>query len=972
MQFKWLSTLCLVGWLAAGCTQPPAPADVPAADVATPVPAGAGAEATIVALSTANAAAMATIEALRSPGTAVQAASALPVIAAPVERPISRQAPIGGLVFDAARDQLYLGDGGHTLLILQAGTLAESGRITFPEGEIVRARQLAMGGEWLLVATYADADKRQSVAVVDVATGAILATLPGAEFAIDEANQRLFVGEALGAATPPDAPGVRAYSTTDFSLLATGEQPGIPLYNPERNELLIIGYTVYTADPATLAVTGDLFPELEADLPGTLKWCNGCRWAEAGTYHMGRQSPAGDDGSAGGLLHFEIPAHCTGGGCGLREPNVWLNAATLAPVTGDLAPELAEGCADGRVTLLPGSAGAQVRNLIFSRYMVYRNVLLDAGPDAVVERWDGVTAAFADPGTQLIYLDNGLIVDAGSFRPVATWPAFCPYAYDDGGRRLFGIYEHDSGQGVRVQPLLPDPAQPLTVAVQPVESAPAAEWFTLALAASPDFAADQLVYATIDGRLYRSDDGGITWQQQVIAPFDPEFDGPLHPTFSPNYGADRTVFFAGENGSGGRGYGVWRSVDGGATVQPLWSGLHHLRTIDFVFSDGFADDGTLLVRSRFNDLHANLSGESYHRSHDGGVTWQLVTTAPDGDLPAPAAWLPAGAVASQLGLLPGSTGVELVNEEGVGRPVALPLAESEYVVALLDHPLDPQLWYAVAERSLYRTVDGGASWQQLLDERVQALPAGERLLAAALVAGPVPGGGADQLLVGSTTGRLWQMAAATSNWTDLTTGTTPAIAATAAISETPAAEPAATPTPLPAGAVITLPTPTPAPLPDGGEAPAGFFRPNGLFAERWKASPAVQAQLGFAQSEFQVSTAGALQQFEHGVMFWRQDTASLYALFNDGSWQSWPDTFVEGQAEFDPALVPPAARLQPIRGFGKVWRSETGVQEALGWALAQETAADVTFQNFERGMFVQVKGVVYLLLQEAPGVGSWK
>jgi hypothetical protein len=266
----------------------------------------------------------------------------------------------------------------------------------------------------------------------------------------------------------------------------------------------------------------------------------------------------------------------------------------------------------------------------------------------------------------------------------------------------------------------------------------------------------------------------------------------------------------------------------------------------------------------------------------------------------------------------------------------------------------------VAERSLYRTVDGGASWQQLLDERVQALPAGERLLAASLVAGPVPGGGADLLLVGGTTGQLWQMAAATSNWSALATGAAPAT------------EPTATPTPLPAGAVVTLPTPTPVSLPDEGKAPAGFFRPNGLFAERWNGSPAVQAQLGFAQSEFQVSTAGALQQFEHGVMFWRQDTSSLYALFNDGNWQSWPDTFVEGQAEFDPALVPPAGRLQPIRGFGKVWRSETGVQEALGWALAQESAADVTFQNFEHGMFVQVKGVVYLLVEEAPGAGSWK
>lgn len=34
-----------------------------------------------------------------------------------------------------------------------------------------------------------------------------------------------------------------------------------------------------------------------------------------------------------------------------------------------------------------------------------------------------------------------------------------------------------------------------------------------------------------------------------------------------------------------------------------------------------------------------------------------------------------------------------------------------------------------------------------------------------------------------------------------------------------------------------------------------------------------------------------------------------------------PDNFVDGtDIESDPHIVPPAGRLQPTRGFGKVWR----------------------------------------------------
>lgn len=86
-----------------------------------------------------------------------------------------------------------------------------------------------------------------------------------------------------------------------------------------------------------------------------------------------------------------------------------------------------------------------------------------------------------------------------------------------------------------------------------------------------------------------------------------------------------------------------------------------------------------------------------------------------------------------------------------------------------------------------------------------------------------------------------------------------------------------------------------------------------------------------------------IQPFERGLMLWTEPENQVYSLFSDGSipaWDSWTDTFKEGQPESDPALVPPEGLLQPIRGFGKVWREQSSggvpVRDRLGWATGPE------------------------------------
>lgn len=89
-------------------------------------------------------------------------------------------------------------------------------------------------------------------------------------------------------------------------------------------------------------------------------------------------------------------------------------------------------------------------------------------------------------------------------------------------------------------------------------------------------------------------------------------------------------------------------------------------------------------------------------------------------------------------------------------------------------------------------------------------------------------------------------------------------------------------------------------------------------------------------SEIQV----AEQVFEHGRLFWLQPVDQIWVMVvtreGGGEWSVYQDTFEEGEIEFDPQLTPPAGVQQPTRGFGKLWRDNPEVREALGWAITPE------------------------------------
>ncbi len=94
----------------------------------------------------------------------------------------------------------------------------------------------------------------------------------------------------------------------------------------------------------------------------------------------------------------------------------------------------------------------------------------------------------------------------------------------------------------------------------------------------------------------------------------------------------------------------------------------------------------------------------------------------------------------------------------------------------------------------------------------------------------------------------------------------------------------------------------------------------------------------------------AQEDFEHGYMFWISTTKVIWVLFsspsnpNQGEWQSYPDTWVDGSdPQNDPSLVAPTGLYAPVRGFLKLWSKTPGMRDALGWGKTPEFDLRTTY-----------------------------
>lgn len=250
-------------------------------------------------------------------------------------------------------------------------------------------------------------------------------------------------------------------------------------------------------------------------------------------------------------------------------------------------------------------------------------------------------------------------------------------------------------------------------------------------------------------------------------------------------------------------------------------------------------------------------------------------------------------------------------------------------------------------------------------------------------------------------------------WTStVTPSATPTSSPTDPPSQTPTVTPSLTITPTPTftpSATFTV-TPTPTPTEEAQALsglvalamratilPATFAPPNqGLpqpattaplappscgslptsgFLSLYASDQTLAAQLGCpAGSDYNVVTA--VQTFERGMMVYVSgQPGTIYALFNNGAFRRYTDTYTAGADPETSGETPPAGFLTPLRGFLKVWSSYPDVRANLGWGITQEAGNESRVLQFDRGRMIflpQRNQTVVLLETAATDTGTWR
>ena len=175
----------------------------------------------------------------------------------------------------------------------------------------------------------------------------------------------------------------------------------------------------------------------------------------------------------------------------------------------------------------------------------------------------------------------------------------------------------------------------------------------------------------------------------------------------------------------------------------------------------------------------------------------------------------------------------------------------------------------------------------------------------------------------------------------------PTQAATQAPTVTATTSPTVAPTAATPVATATAAPPSPTVTP---KLP---FEVTGGFGQIYTRNDPVRDRVGLPAAT-ETKVGGTYQLFEGGLMFWREDTATIYVLFagEPGIWYAFADGWVPGMAPGGGA-GPAAGQFKPQRGFGKVWREQPEVQKRLGYALsADEIGTTLVIQQFEHGLMV--------------------
>jgi hypothetical protein len=195
--------------------------------------------------------------------------------------------------------------------------------------------------------------------------------------------------------------------------------------------------------------------------------------------------------------------------------------------------------------------------------------------------------------------------------------------------------------------------------------------------------------------------------------------------------------------------------------------------------------------------------------------------------------------------------------------------------------------------------------------------------------------------------------------------------------------PAPTLTALAIAALSLQPTQAPLPIgiPDIGVPPTPatcLYPPPAGVAMLLASDPTLQNQLGCAVGAPPVSqlVTTAAQFFERGAMVYVAGSpGAIYALYSDGRFRRYDDTFISGVDPDSGGETPPEGLVEPIRGFGKVWRMNPEVRGLLGWARGAEAGNTSSLQVFTNGRVIylpQLSESVVLIEDLGGYSGTWR
>lgn len=151
----------------------------------------------------------------------------------------------------------------------------------------------------------------------------------------------------------------------------------------------------------------------------------------------------------------------------------------------------------------------------------------------------------------------------------------------------------------------------------------------------------------------------------------------------------------------------------------------------------------------------------------------------------------------------------------------------------------------------------------------------------------------------------------------------------------------------------TAPTTTNAPTTATTTTNSCPILPISGFGSVYNSSSAIASKIGCA-TEPQRQITEAYLTFEHGFMFYEQDTDQIWVFYGQlsGSWQVYQNTWNSSMPSGH-GLNPPKGLYEPMRGFGKIWY-DNNLQSSLGWATqpSESSTALGAAEKFANGLML--------------------